>query len=1108
VCRDRKNKSEKDLGYKMVLLAKNKQGYQNLIKLASYAYTEGFYYLPRIDKELLQSYKSDIIVLSGGLDGEIYSLILNAGEAKAEEALLWWKTEFGDDFYLEINRHRLEAQDHANEVLTAFAQQHNVRLVATNNTYYIHQADAKAHDVLLCVKEGELVSTPIGHGRGYRFGFANDEFYFKSPDQMKRLFADLPQSILSVAEIIDKCEPYTLSRNVLLPKFDIPEEFMDKEDEVNGTKNGENAYLRHLTYEGAHKRYGEISETLKERLDFELKTIENTGYPGYFLIVQDFCKAAREMGVSVGPGRGSAAGSAVAYCTGITNIDPIKYDLLFERFLNPDRISMPDIDIDFDDEGRGKVIDYVINKYGANQVAQIITYGTMAAKSAIRDTSRVLDLPLPDADRLAKMVPDLSLKKLFEFDDEALVKILKNNPDAIKNAKDLMRIYQGQGPASDVLRMAKAIEGSVRNTGIHACGVVITPDFITNFVPVATAKDSEMVCTQFDNSVAESAGLLKMDFLGLKTLTLIKDAVRIIKENRGIDLDPDQFPIDDEATYQLFQRGETVGVFQYESPGMQKFLRELKPTAFADLIAMNALYRPGPLDYIPSYIKRKHGDEEIVYDLEDCEELLKETYGITVYQEQVMLLSQKLADFTKGEADTLRKAMGKKDKKVLDKMRPAFLERGNAKGHATAKLEKIWKDWEAFAEYAFNKSHSTCYAWVAYQTAYLKANYPSEYMASVLSNNMNDITQVSFFMEECRRMGVKVLGPDVNESRLNFTVNDEGAIRFGLKAVKGVGEAPVDAITNGRAEEPYSGIFDFCKKVNFSAINQTAFKHLVYAGAFDSFHEMNRAQFFATNNRNDTPFFELLIRYGQACKKDGKSGGGLFDGDDAYQIVQPSIPKAEPWSSGYTLSKEKEVIGIYISGHPMDDFKREIDAFCYGSTAMLKELEAHRGRELFIPVVVLSAEQRLSHKGDAFGTMLIEDYTDQFKLSVFGENYLKFRHFFQPGVCLTLRGKIEYNRNGSRLEFLLSDVELLQNLRDKRVKGVHLTLTNKDVNHLMIEELNEVLTAHHGSCDVKFTILDPVDGIEVNMTSKSLRVKPDPELYQALTKLNVPFRLN
>lgn len=1109
VCRERKNKTEKDNGFKVVFLAKNKQGYQQLIKLSSFAYTEGFYYVPRIDKELIEQYKSDIIVLSGGLDGEMCSLILNQGEAKAEESLLWWKSQFGEDFYLEINRHQLEAQDYANEVLIRFAQTHHVRLVATNNTYYINQPDAKAHDILLCVRNGQLVSTPIGHGHGFRFGFENDEFYFKSPEQMKRLFADVPEAIYSISEIIGKCEPYSLSRDVLLPNFDIPEEFIDDTDEINGTKNGENAYLRHLAYEGAVKRYGEISDILKERMDFELKTIENTGYPGYFLIVQDFCNAARKMGVSVGPGRGSAAGSAVAYCIGITNIDPIKYNLLFERFLNPDRVSMPDIDIDFDDEGRAKVIEYVINKYGSKQVAQIITYGTMAAKSAIRDTSRVLDLPLPEADRLAKMVPDLSLKRLFEMDDVTLAESLKNNPDALKNAKDLKRIYEGEGPASDVLRQAEALEGSVRNTGIHACGVVITPDDITNFVPVATAKDSEMVCTQYDNSVAESAGLLKMDFLGLKTLTLIKDAVRIIKENRGIELDPDQFPIDDEATYQLFQRGETVGVFQYESVGMQKYMRELKPTEFADLIAMNALYRPGPLEYIPSYIKRKHGEEEIVYDLEDCEEFLKETYGITVYQEQVMILSQKLADFTKGEADTLRKAMGKRNIKILNKMRPVFLERGNVKGHDKEILRKIWRDWEAFASYAFNKSHSTCYAWVAYQTAYLKANYPSEYMASVLSNNMNDITQVSFFMEECRRMGVSVLGPNVNESRLNFTVNEVGAIRFGLKAVRGIGEAPVEAIIKGREKEAYADIFDFCRKVDFSAINQTAFKHLVYAGAFDSFKELSRAQFFATNSRNDIPFFELLIRYGQACRKDGNSTEGiLFGNDDAYQIVQPSIPKAEPWSSGYTLSKEREVIGIYISGHPLDDFKREIDAFCYGSVAMLKDIEAHRGRELFIPVVILSAEQRQWQNGNLFGTILIEDYTDQFKLNVTGENYLKFRHFFQAGVFLTLRGRIESNWNGTRYDFVPKEVDLLHNLREKRVRGVHLTLTNKDVDHLIIEELNEVLMAHQGSCDVKFTIMDPIDGIEVNMTSKSLRVKPDPALYQALTKLNVPFRLN
>jgi DNA polymerase-3 subunit alpha len=736
------------------------------------------YYVPRVDKKAIEQYKEDLIVLSGNMYGEIPNLILNVGEAQAEEALIWWKEQFNDDFYLEIMRHGQENEDRVNEVLLRFAEKHQVKIVATNNTYYLERVDAEAHDVLLCVKENELVSTPKGRGRGFRYGLDNDEYYYKSADEMKELFLDLPEAIENVQEIINKCEHYGLAREVLLPAFDIPEEFIDSKDEEDEGKRGENNFLRHLAYEGAARRYPEITDEIRERLDFELATIERTGYPGYFLIVQDFCQAARDMGVSVGPGRGSAAGSAVAYCIGITNVDPIRYDLLFERFLNPDRVSMPDIDIDFDDEGRGRVIDWVINKYGANQVAQIITYGTMAAKSSIRDTARVLDLPLPDADRIAKLVPDISLGKLFKLDDLELADKLKNNQDEIAKARELKAISQGHDLASQVVNRARQLEGSVRNTGIHACGVIITPADITNYVPVATAKDSDMYCTQYDNSVAESAGLLKMDFLGLKTLTLIKDAVRNVKENRGIELVPDDFPVDDTLTYELFQRGETVGIFQYESAGMQKYMRELKPTVFADLIAMNALYRPGPLEYIPSFIKRKHGEETIVYDVDDCEEYLKETYGITVYQEQVMLLSQKLADFTKGEADTLRKAMGKKDRPTLDKMKPSFLEKGGAKGHDVTKLEKIWKDWEAFASYAFNKSHSTCYAWIAYQTAYLKANYPGEYMASVLSNNMNDIKQVSFFMEECKRMGIPVLGPDVNESTYQFTVNKEGAIRF------------------------------------------------------------------------------------------------------------------------------------------------------------------------------------------------------------------------------------------------------------------------------------------------------------------------------------------
>ncbi|MDG1056802.1 MAG: DNA polymerase III subunit alpha, partial [Flavobacteriaceae bacterium] len=819
VCEDHSNKSQKDNGYQMVFLAKNKKGYQNLVKMSSLAFTDGFYYVPRIDRKIVEQYKDDLIVLSGNLYGEVPSKILNVGEHQAEEALLWWKNQFGEDFYIELMRHGQQDEDHANAVLINFAEKHKIKLLATNNTYYIDQTEANAHDILLCVKDGEKQATPIGRGRGYRYGLPNQEYFFKSPDEMKQLFSDLPEAILNIQEVVDKVESFELAREVLLPKFDIPKEFEHPSDAVEGTNHGENAYLRHLSYEGAKKRYGTLSDEIKERLDFELQTIEKTGYPGYFLIVEDFIREARNMDVSVGPGRGSAAGSVVAYCLWITNIDPIKYDLLFERFLNPDRVSMPDIDIDFDDEGRGRVMDYVINKYGSNQVAQIVTYGTMAAKSSIRDTARVLDLPLGDADRIAKLVPNMSkLNKIFGEDEKVLKQ--KFRAEDMELINQLLNISEGDDLEAETVNQAKVLEGSLRNTGIHACGVIITPGDITNYVPIATAKDSELYVTQFDNSVVEDAGLLKMDFLGLKTLTLIKDTVKIVKAKHNITLDPENFPLDDQATYELFQRGETVGIFQYESPGMQKHMRDLKPTVFADLIAMNALYRPGPLEYIPSFIRRKHGDEDISYDLPEMEEFLNETYGITVYQEQVMLLSQKLADFTKGEADVLRKAMGKKQKAVLDKMKPKFIAQASAKGLAVEKLEKIWTDWEKFASYAFNKSHSTCYAWIAYQTAYLKAHYPAEYMAAVLSNNMNDIKLVTFFMEEAKRMRMNVLGPDVNESYYKFSVNKDNAIRFGMGAIKGVGHGAVKTIVDERKKEGvYRSIFDLAKRIDLRAAN-------------------------------------------------------------------------------------------------------------------------------------------------------------------------------------------------------------------------------------------------------------------------------------------------
>ena len=899
-----------------------------------------------------------------------------------------------------------------------------------------------------------------------------------------------------------------MAREVLLPAFDIPSAFIDPQDALDGGKRGENAFLRHLSYEGAKKRYSIITDEIIERLDFELATIEKTGYPGYFLIVQDFCNAARQMGVSVGPGRGSAAGSAVAYCIGITNVDPIKYDLLFERFLNPDRVSMPDIDIDFDDEGRGRVIDYVINKYGANQVAQIITYGTMAAKSAIRDTARVMNLPLPEADRLAKLIPDLSLRKLFNMPEPELIDKLRNQ-EAITNAKELRRIYQGKDLQAQVLQKAMEIEGSVRNTGIHACGVIITPDDLTNFVPVAIAKDSEMVCTQYDNAVAESAGLLKMDFLGLKTLTLIKDAVRLVKENHGIELDPDTFPIDDQATYALFQRGETVGIFQYESPGMQKHLKELKPTVFADLIAMNALYRPGPMEYIPSYCKRKHGDEPIIYDLPDCEEYLNETYGITVYQEQVMLLSQKLADFTKGEADTLRKAMGKKDRKVLDKMKPTFIERASAKGHPSPTLEKVWKDWEAFASYAFNKSHSTCYAWIAYQTAYLKANYPAEYMASVLSNNMSDIKQVSFFMEECRRMGVEVLGPDINESGFTFAVNSSGAIRFGLGAIRGMGSGPVEAIIEERKNNgPFKDIFDVTKRINLRLCTKRSFESLVFAGGFDSFNDTHRAQYFAIDTNGRT-FLEAAIRFGASVQEQAHSSQHTMFGEaTGTTMPAPMIPKTEEWPAIYKLNREKEVVGIFISGHPLDDFKVEISSFCTGTVAMLNDPSAYLGRDLLIAAVITNAEHRSTKRGDAFGSLFIEDYQEAFKLNLFNETYLKFKHFMEPGTFVAIKGRVEVPRFRQYPEFVVHHMELLQELRDKRAKMLKLRFTAKQLDQMVIEQLHELFEANPGSCQLHFTVFDPLDGIEVSLPSRSVKVQPSSQLFKELAKLDIQFKLN
>ncbi len=1117
LCEDHKNKSLKDNGFQTVILAKNKNGYQNLIKLASYANIDGFYYVPRIDRELLLEYKEDLIVLSGGIWGEIPNKILFEGNKKAEEAVVWWKENFGEDFYIEINRHGIEEENDINKMLLEFAATHNVKIIACNNNYYTEKSDAVSHDVLLCVRDGKYQADPkkyIGGSRETRFGFPNDEFYMKSSDEMKVLFADLPQAIINTQEVVDKIETYELARDVLLPKFDIPEEFQDPRDEEDDKlKIGENAFLRHITYEGAKKRYGEITEEITERLDFELSVIQNTGYPGYFLIVEDFIREARAMGVSVGPGRGSAAGSVVAYCTWITNVDPLEYDLLFERFLNPERVSMPDIDIDFDDEGRGRVMQYVIDKYGSNQVAQIITYGTMAAKSSVRDTARVLELPLDQAGRLAGLIPDIKLRKLFGLSDEDLEAKLK--PEDLAKGNQLKDISKGHTLESKTINQARLIEGAMRNTGIHACGVIITPDDITNYVPVALAKDSGMTCTQFDNSVAEDAGLLKMDFLGLKTLTLIKDACAIVKDRHGIELDPETFDKEDEKTYELFQRGETVGVFQYESPGMQKHMRSLKPTVFADLIAMNALYRPGPMEYIPSFIDRKHGDEEVVYDLDDMEEFLKETYGITVYQEQVMLLSQKLADFTKGEADTLRKAMGKKQIAVLDKMKPKFIEQASAKGHSAKTLEKVWKDWEAFASYAFNKSHSTCYAWIAYQTAYLKAHYPAEYMASVLSNNMNDIAQITFFMSECKRMGIEVLGPDVNESLVKFRVNKKGAIRFGMAAMKGVGAKAVESLIKERDENGlFTSVFDVVKRVELRTVNKKTLESLTLGGGFDSFKGVHRAQYFAPQEKGGI-FLEKIIKYGSKFQENKNSSQvSMFDmlEGDNEEDVEPPIPTCEEWSALEQMSQEKEVVGIYISGHPLDDFKLEIDNFGKGTLAhVIGDLQKIKGHELSIPVICSGVQDRMTKKGNPFGILEVEDYYASHSFYVFGEDYVKLKPYFLHGQFLFIKGKAttkKWSKDEDDLEFKILNIELLSELRETKVKGITLNIEAQDVTKKFIDKIQDILALHEGKCAFNIQVLDKENGI-IKLNSRTKRVTVNDEFIALMDDMpEITYKLN
>ncbi len=1106
-------KDNPDRRYTQVLLAKNHNGFKNLSKLSTLGYKLGFYAgYPRIGKELIEQYKENLIATTGSLSSEIPSLILNVGEKQAEEAFVYWHNQFGEDFYVELLRHHLDEEEHLNKVLLKFAEKYGVKVLAQNDTFYINKEEAETQDILLCIRDGEKQSTPIGRGFGKRFGLPNNEYNFKSQEEMAHLFADIPESIENLPDFLKKFEPYELSRDVLLPKFEIPEEFIDPQDEIDGGKRGENAYLAHLTWKGAEKRYGEnLTDEIRERLEFELEIIAKTGYPGYFLIVQDFTSQARKMGVSVGPGRGSAAGSAVAYCVGITNIDPIKYDLLFERFLNPDRVSLPDIDIDFDDRGREKIIQWVVNKYGENQVAQIITYGTLAGRSAIRDAGRVLELPLSDTDRLSKnLPPNLNLTKLKNKSETDLQKDF--GKEESEPVLQLKQKFESDDLEGKVIQNAYQLEGSLRNTGVHACGVIITPEDITNLIPVAVAKDSTLLVSQFDNSVVESAGLLKMDFLGLRTLTIINDTIEIIKKRKGEAPDPDEFPLDDELTYEIFKNGNTIGIFQYESPGMQKHLKALQPDKFEDLIAMNALYRPGPLQYIPNFINRKHGKEPITYDLPAMEEYLADTYGITVYQEQVMLLSQKLAGFSKGDADVLRKAMGKKQIEVLNKMEAKFLEGAIERGHPEDKLKKIWEDWKAFAQYAFNKSHSTCYAFIAFQTAYLKAHYQAEFMAALLSNNLNNLSTLTFFMEECKNMGLEVLGPDINESDYEFTVNEKGAIRFGMGAIKGIGENAVEAIVHERMENgKYNSLFEFFERADLKNINKKVLENLVLAGAFDELADSNRAQFFTEENGSTT--IEKMIRYGTAFQENKNSAqNSLFGdlGDEGFDVMKPVITKTEEWNTMYKLNKEKEVVGIYISAHPMDNYKYEIDLIKPQNISEINEhKEKYINKEVFIAGMITKFEHRDMNDGRTRMAFFdVEDKTGTISLKL-KKNYLDLQKYLIPNLFVLIKITVGMIRDNGFVYINVLNMEELSEVINKHSKRLTIKINLENLDENTLVTLNKVCDQNAGVKNIHFEILDKKNNLFLESSSMNKRVTITKELLDEIKeKLFLDFRLN
>ena len=1124
-------------GYHLIVLAKNLKGYHNLIKLVSKAWTQGFYMRPRTDRAELEKYHEGLIVCSACLGGEVPRRITAGQFAEAEEAIQWYKNLFGEDYYLELQRHKAtvpranhetyKLQEVVNKKLIEYARKYDIKLVCTNDVHFVDEENAEAHDRLICLSTGKDLDDPN------RMLYTKQE-WMKTREEMNAIFSDVPEALVNTCEVCDKVEFYSIDHAPIMPTFSIPEEFGTEEeyrkrysekdlfDEFTQDENGnvvmseadakakierlggyeklyriklEADYLAKLAYEGARRRYGaDLTDEVKERIKFELHIMKTMGFPGYFLIVQDFIAAARnQLDVSVGPGRGSAAGSAVAYCLGITQIDPIKYDLLFERFLNPDRISLPDIDVDFDDDGRGRVLNWVTEKYGQEKVAHIITYGTMATKLAIKDVARVQKLPLSESDRLCKLIPD-------KIPDKKL-----NLPNAIAYVPELQAAEVSSDPVlRDTIKYAKMLEGNVRNTGVHACGTIICRDDITDWVPVSTADDKEtgekMLVTQYEGSVIEETGLIKMDFLGLKTLSIIKEAIENIRHSKGIELNIDEIPIDDPATYQLYGEGQTIGTFQFESAGMQKYLRELEPSTFEDLIAMNALYRPGPMDYIPDFIDRKHGRKPIEYDIPIMEKYLKDTYGITVYQEQVMLLSRLLADFTRGESDALRKAMGKKLRDKLDHMKPKFIEGGKKNGHDPKTLEKIWADWEKFASYAFNKSHATCYSWVAYQTAYLKANYPSEYMAATMSRNVSNITEITKLMDECKAMGIRVLGPDVNESSMKFSVNYHGDIRFGLGAIKGVGESAVQSILVEREKNGiFKNIFDFVQRVNLSACNRKNIENLALAGGFDSFSGIKREDFFVKNAKDET-FVEILVRYGNRYQVDKAAAvNSLFGGEQAVEIATPEIVHAPAWSDLERLNKERELVGIYLSAHPLDEYAVILENVCNVRMSQLADLTPLQNHDLTLGGVVTGVREGYTRTGKPYGVAKLEDYSGTADFAFFGNDWVDKKNFFSEGMFLFMKGKCQPKQwKPDEWEVKINTIELLPEVKDRLIEKITVTMPLSVINDEMIMELGSMVKDNPGNTELFFLIRDEDGQMYVNLMSRTLKISVHKDLVNYL----------